>query len=251
MRYLTLAIVTGVSLASAASHAWAQGAWPEHRLVFGVSGGVQAGDNDSTYRVTFPVYDEDGELVVNQGVKGGGLLDVGAIYRIAGSFGAGVAFTSMGSSDDARFVGSVPHPLFFDRPRPIDGSEADLDRDEKVVHLQAVWMVPLGERLSVALAGGPSFFNVNQELVRGVAFAENPPDFTTVTLESVDVTDASGWGYGFNFSADATYVVSGNLGVGLLLRYTRGSVDLDLVEGETVEVDAGGFQIAGGIRVRF
>lgn len=250
MRNLVV-IVAGLFVLLLASDARAQRALSESRLMFGVSGGAQVGGHDETYRSTFPVYDEAGEVAVSQNVGDGAILDVGAMFRVKGRLGVGIAYTALQSSGDADLVGSVPHPLFYDRPRGFSSTVTELDRDEKAVHLQAVWLLPFGDRMEIALAGGPSFFNVNQELVRGVTFTENPPDYSTVTIESVDVADSSGWGVGFNIGADVTYAFTDNLGAGVLLRYARGSVDLDLSEGETAELEPGGFQIAAGLRLRF
>ena len=65
-----------------------------------------------------------------------------------------------------------------------------------------------------------------------------------------DVTPAidsqSGTGFGLNLSADTTYMLSSQLGVGVLLRYTWASVGLD-----SDDMTAGGFQIGGGVRYRF
>ena len=58
-------------------------------------------------------------------------------------------------------------------------------------------------------------------------------------------------GLGFNIGADMTYSIHQNIGAGLLLRYTYGSIGFDLGNGETSDIKVGGFQIAVGARVRF
>jgi len=47
---------------------------------------------------------------------------------------------------------------------------------------------------------------------------------------------------------DVTYLVTPRYGAGVLLRYTRGSID---IEGATDSLAVGGFQIGAGLRVRF
>jgi hypothetical protein len=47
---------------------------------------------------------------------------------------------------------------------------------------------------------------------------------------------------------DVTYLVTPRYGAGVLLRYTRGSVD---IEGANDSLTVGGFQIGAGLRVRF
>jgi hypothetical protein len=57
---------------------------------------------------------------------------------------------------------------------------------------------------------------------------------------------------GFNFTADATYMVTKMIGAGVLIRYAHASPSLDVPNTSTpIEVTAGGFQIGGGVRVRF
>ncbi len=41
------------------------------------------------------------------------------------------------------------------------------------------------------------------------------------------------------------------IGAGVLLRYAAGSADFATASGSAVSLDAGGFQFAGGLRVRF
>jgi hypothetical protein len=45
--------------------------------------------------------------------------------------------------------------------------------------------------------------------------------------------------------------VTPRYGVGIFFRYSGASVDMPLVGGGTVTVDAGGVQLGGGLRVRF
>jgi len=51
-----------------------------------------------------------------------------------------------------------------------------------------------------------------------------------------------------NFGVDVTYLLKKNYGVGAILRYTWGSVDLD---GASDSLTVGGFQLGFGGRYRF
>ncbi|HZB25950.1 MAG TPA: hypothetical protein VE379_07450, partial [Vicinamibacterales bacterium] len=53
---------------------------------------------------------------------------------------------------------------------------------------------------------------------------------------------------GVHFGVDATYLVTPRIGAGVLVRYSVGSADL---EGATDSLTVGGFQIGGGVRLRF
>jgi hypothetical protein len=62
------------------------------------------------------------------------------------------------------------------------------------------------------------------------------------------VDDAKKTTVGINLGVDVTYLVTKRFGVGGLARYTWGSADLD---GAADKLTVGGFQIGGGLRVRF
>ena len=141
---------------------------------------------------------------------------------------------------DATGTASIPDPLVFDRHTvvPIQGS--NLKRSEVGFHAQAVWFLPLARKLDVAVAVGPSMFQVSQDFLSGSA-AEGA---TTVTY---GVDRQSGLGFGVNASVDTTYLITPRYGAGLLIRYTWGKVGL----GATDDVTVGGFQAGGGLRIRF
>jgi hypothetical protein len=98
---------------------------------------------------------------------------------------------------------------------------------------------------------GPSFFTVEQGFVRGITFSENPPDFTSVTIDTVDAVAIKESGVGFNVGANMTYAITRLIGASVMLRYSRGSLTFNLAEGQTADLDAGGFQFGAGIGVRF
>lgn len=83
---------------------------------------------------------------------------------------------------------------------------------------------------------------MKQDLPGALNISEPGP---TVT---VDVTQISKTTVGLNVGVDVTYLVTKKIGVGGLARYTRGSADLD---GATEKLTVGGFQIGGGLRIRF
>lgn len=222
------------------------------RLLVSVNGGGQAGSQDIEARFSAPLYDETRETAVAQGISGGGLFDISAAMRLRGEFGVGLAFTRMGSSGSAALAGTVPHPLVGGgSPRPFTALASGLDHSQRAVHFQAVWFVPFTERIDFAFAAGPSFLSVQQEFARGVAFQEVPPGFDSIVVTSVERERRRRSGAGFNISGDATYTITQMIGAGVLLRYTRGGVDFDLGDGARVDIDAGNFQAAIGLRLRF
>lgn len=247
-------VILGVCamLALTAGDADAQWTQPlDGRLTVSVNGGGQAGSTDVARTTTFPLYEEVAQLESSQTVNAGGVFDIGAAYRVGPNWGVGFAYSASGGSGDATLGGSLPHPLFFSQPRPFGTTITGLDTRERAVHLQAVLFVPFIEDIDFTFAAGPSFFTAEQGFVRGVSFSEVPPGLTTVNIDAVDVANLRQSATGFNISGDVTYSIRETIGAGLLLRYTRATVDMELVPGSTLEVRPGGFQVLVGARLRF
>jgi hypothetical protein len=173
------------------------------------------------------------------------------VPQVHKNFGIGFAYSFLSSSGDARISGSLPHPEGFNPPRQFTAEASDLSHSQHAFHFQAVWYVPFTDKVDFAIFGGPSIFSVKQDLVRGVFFTDVPPDFNTVTIDAVDVVSLKETGFGLNFGADMTYALTNNIGAGVMMRYTYGGLDFQLSDEQTAELNAGGFQIAGGLRVTF
>jgi hypothetical protein len=114
-------------------------------------------------------------------------------------------------------------------------------------------MVPLNPKFDVFIYGGPSFYQVTQELVTNISFAEQGPPFTTVTvLPQIERQKDNATGY--NFGVDGTYFLytadQWRLGVGGFLRFTGATARFN-AGGTEIETDAGGVQFAFGGRFRF
>jgi hypothetical protein len=57
---------------------------------------------------------------------------------------------------------------------------------------------------------------------------------------------------GFNLGVDGRYMFTRNIGAGAMLRFTHAGVSLTSpTGGDDIKVDAGGFEIAAGLRFRF
>lgn len=225
-----------------APKAHAQMTWTDKGFL-NVTVGGQAGSHDLATAESFGIYDETATVTSTQKVKSGGLFDVSAGYKVWRNLAAGIGFSHVGSKADAAIRATIPDPVFFDRLRSVDSSAPGLKHSENVVHLMGVWMVPVTDKIDVGVSAGPSIFRVKQDLPTQVSIAEPGPTVTGVTVTSVKETTV-----GINLGVDVTYLVTKRWGVGGLARYTRGSVDL---AGASDSLTVGGFQIGGGLRVRF
>jgi opacity protein-like surface antigen len=235
-------LVCAALCAAFAPAAQAQTTWTDQGFV-NVSAAIQGGSSTLATATTFDIYNEAGTIQTSQEIDGGGVFDIGAGYKIRRNLAVGVAYSRGSSSTDALFTASVPDPLFFDRPRPVSASVADLNHTEHAIHLMAVWVMPVTAAIDVAFSAGPTIFNVSQEMPGSLTVSEPGP-----TVEDIDVISESETAVGINLGVDVTYMLTPRFGVGGLARYTRGSVD---IEGADDSLTVGGFQVGAGLRIRF
>ncbi len=239
MKAVVLCLALG---AVVAPNAQAQMTWTDQGFV-NVTGGAQAGTHALDTSTSFDLYGEKAAVASGQQVKGGGFFDVTAGYKVWRNLAAAIGYSHAGSSSDATITASIPDPRFFDRPRSVTASATGLKHSENVVNLMAVWMVPVTDKVDVGVSAGPSIFSVTQGLPTNVSIVEPGPTVSSVATSDVKKTTA-----GFNAGVDVTYLVTKRVGVGGLARYTWGSADLS---GASAKLTVGGFQIGGGLRLRF
>jgi hypothetical protein len=143
----------------------------------------------------------------------------------------------------------IPHPFVFNRLRTVDG-DAELDRTETGVHLQAIWTRPVFRRWQGSVSAGPSWIHVGQDLVQDVTVTQTYP-YDTATFGSAVVARRSGTHAGFNLSAAADYEATRRMAVRISLAFTHANVSLATADSHTVSVSAGGARLGGGVLFRF
>ena len=217
-----------------------------------ISGGGQFSDTEFKVAQSVPKFDEVAQFETDHTSGSGGLLDVAGGVRIAGNLGVGVGFSVLGNQNDVSGTGTVPNPLFFDRPRDVTFEETGLEHREVGIHFSAVYVIPVSDRFLVSVFGGPTLFRLRQDLVSDVVLGPetDAPFFDMVDVASVSTTSVSATSFGGHIGFDGTFLLNDQLGVGGFFRCAAGSVDLPT--GDTlVSVDAGGLQIGGGLRLFF
>ena len=255
MNELTRVLVLGlVVLMGVASSAQAQPS--EHRFFTSIDGGYQSGEQQFQDRlVTADIYGEDQIADTDYTVdRSAGLFRANVTARLQQSLGFGFGFTRSVSSGTADLTVAVPHPLFVNRPRMVATELMALGHRENMYHFQAVWFVPLDDRLQLQLFAGPSVMRVEQALVMGVTAVDEPPftlgSLAQVTLANVAVEEMAETGVGFNVGLDFAYMLADNYGAGGFIQYAGGSIDFATGTGAS-SVTVGGFQAGGGLRFRF
>ena len=115
------------------------------------------------------------------------------------AFGAGVSLFSR--QDELQVTAQLPHPFHFDQPRRITGTAQGLTREETAVHVQAMWVAPVGQRVEIAVFGGPSFVSVTQDMATGITFTQVYP-YDTAAFTGIQRRMLSASAIGFNVGAD-------------------------------------------------
>ena len=174
-------------------------------------------------------------------------LEVGGGVRVWRNVGIGVDVSYVTKAANGSIDAQVPHPLAFGKPRAVSGV-AELARNETVVNVQVLWMVPLpiDRHWQVAIEGGPSWVSVNQDVVEDVTITQAYP-YDTAAYTGVVTQRSSQSGIGFNAGIDGTYLYTRHVGVGASAVFTRAHVPI----GASASSDAGGLHLAAGLRLRF
>jgi len=260
-RAVALAVGLVAGLVGGANDATAQPA-PTDRFVVSLNAGWRPASRTFASTSVFTVFSEEGSFQADYPIDGGGIVDGGVSARLWRNLAVGLDVSSYRSVNPALITSVLPHPFFFDLARTTTGVAAGLERQELGVHVRALWVMQLADWLVVSVSGGPSLIHAQQDIVSSVEHTESQFPFDEVIFSGQTVSHNSANNLGLNSGIDIDafvlhklpflnrYEVMEHIGVGLLIRYVRGSVNLEVGDG-LVEVDLGGLQLTTGVRFRF
>lgn len=217
--------------------------WTDRGFV-SVNGGAQVGSHDLSSTQSFPLFDETATVTSSQSIGSGGLFDISAGYRVWHNIAASIGFTHSGSKADLNVNGSIPDPAFYDQPHPFTSTLSGAKHSENVINLDAVWMLPVTDKIDVGFSAGPSIFSVKQDVAASLSGANTVPSASSESKTTG----------GLNIGIDVTYLLGKmpglgkDWGVGGLARYTWGSAKFG---NSSDKLTVGGFQIGAGARLRF
>jgi hypothetical protein len=240
---LSLAAVSGAATDTPAAEEKA----PRFRLV--VSGVFAPVATEYEEDRDFELFAEQGSL--NAAYEAGGApgVDAGLQFNFSRKIGvlASVALTSR--KTDVSIQANLPHPLYLGRPRQVEASQSDLSHKETAAHLALAYTGGSG-KVEYTLFAGPSFYQVDAELVNELQALEQYP-FDAVTITGVTTSKEKESAVGFHVGGRLDYLVSRSVGLGLLARYGTAKVTLAPTEAGDVEITAGGLEVGLGVRFRF
>jgi hypothetical protein len=221
------------------------------RTFIAINGGYQADDHTFSETRQQPLYGEELSWTSDYGVERGAQYEGTVGGYAANGFGGAVTYSFyQDNNSTAAVAASVPHPFFFNQLRDIDGQSASLRHREQVIHLTALYGIPIGSNLDVVVGGGPSFFIVNRTFVDSVTYNETYP-FDTATFASTTTREVEENQAGFHVGADVSWYFTDNVGVGGVVRFSRATLKFPGAgTDETISTDLGGVQAGVGLRVR-
>lgn len=237
-------------------------AQPRTRLMqvgyLNLNAGYQAAEHSLSQRLSLPLYDETAALDVRHVSSADMALDAAVGLRMWRSLAVGLGVTHYRTRNDVEVTGTLPHPLFYDRPREATHHPDGFDRTEIGVHLQAAWTISMADRIDVALSAGPSLFLAELDRVSAIDAREvgRPYDDVQADYGRASVRKQVP---GVNVGVDLTYHLIRRLepgtlfwtaGVGVFVRWTMGTASLDEF-GPDQTIETGGLQGGAGLRFRF
>jgi hypothetical protein len=98
--------------------------------------------------------------------------------------------------------------------------------------------------------GGPSFFQVKQDIVNDFTYTDSYP-FDTASFTSGVTSSVSESTLGFNVGGDLSYFFTPQLGVGATVQLVGADVEMPSAGSGTIDASAGKFQAGAGLRLRF
>lgn len=239
-----LLVMTSVGITPAAAQSYSQ-----RRIEISGNAGAQTGASTFTQSHSFTFNGETETLTVDHDVKTALGFNVGAAVRLVPQFWVGAQYAMAEMKPSASITAVIPHPLVFNASRTVDGSTDNVVHNEQNVHVDLMYALPV-RAVDVRVMGGPTFFNLKQDLVSRVTINETYP-FDTATFASATTKRLSKSAVGFNAGVDISRALSSQVGIGALIRYSRGDVKFDDNDIGPQTVKAGGVEAGGGVRIRF
>ena len=235
----------------------------DSRFVISGDVGIQTTVNTRIDRVNFDLFAETGRFVATQDLGPGTVFDTGFSVRLWQRFGVGLIFSYVETVSAAAIDAEVPHPFFFEFPRPASVLVADLKHRERVVHLQGQYWMPLGDRLLLMIFMGPTRFRATQDLVAEITTAERGFPFDEVDIVAYASEKVTTSGLGYNVGFDLAFFglrqleflerfeILDRVGVGFMLRFSRAAPSVWFKRQFQPALELGGMHAVGGLRLAF
>ena len=171
-------------------------------------------------------------------------------FRIGGNLALGLGLSRYSGDGEAAVSAQVPHPFFYNQPRSVSGTAANLYREEALVAIELSWRLKIGHITDLMLFAGPAYFSTYQDMVTQPRYTESYP-YDTATFAGADTTRVHKNGVGFTAGLDLSFMFNPHLGLGAMGRYSHGTTSFSPAAGSATDVTLGGAQGTIGLRIRY
>ena len=234
---------------AAAAPAEAQAEHPPGRVRVWMHGGFVPGARDFTGTQTFTEFAEQGRIDAQYHQDAGPIFELGLGVGLRRRLGLSAAGSFGRRDGTGSFSAMLPHPLYFGAFRPASGSFGGASQREKALHLDLA-LRGGSARLQWSAFAGPSLIAVRVELVQRVEYTQAYP-FDTVTVTGTPLAATSDHALGFNLGAGLDWRLARHAAIGTQVRFSHATVSLQPTSADRVEIEAGGVQVTGGLRLDF
>lgn len=194
-------------------------------------------------------YAEAGQLEARHEAGAGLGFELEAELRLARRLALRGAWGRLERDVEGSFDAQLPHPLYFDQPRAASGSFEGGRYRESAAHVSLAWRGGAGA-WSYRVFAGASFFQVKADVVGGVDYTQEYP-YDTVQVTGTRLVEAEDSPIGAHAGASVAYALGSHVGLVLRVRYGRATATLPVGDAGTVELEAGGAELALGLRLAF
>ena len=234
---------------AAAPPADAQTADPPARVRIWVHVGFVPGASNFTGTQTFTEFAEQGRIDAQYHQDAGPAFEIGMGLRLSRRLGLAAAGSFGRRDGTGSFTATLPHPLYFGAFRPASGDFRGSSQRETAVHLDLA-LLGGSARLKWSAFAVPSRIDVRAELVQRFDYTQAYP-FDTVTVTGTPFATTRGHAFGFNVGAGLDWQVARHVAIGTQVRFSRATVSLEPTAEDRADIDAGGVQVTGGLRLDF
>jgi len=211
---------------------------------------------------TVPYRQETATFRTQTDVGVGPVFDVygGVLFKGLVGFSVGIS-NYVDENAQGRITTSIPHPTRFNNPATDTSDPDELKRTEQAFHVDFVVAPLKSSKAFLLLFAGPSRVTVKQKLISDLDLTEF---FNVLTLvHSINITDltivdSDTTALGFNVGVSASYMFTGNVGIGGTVRFTSATTDMrDPLQSReqdrdvTQRVKVGGASALFGLTLRF
>jgi hypothetical protein len=226
-----------------------------------VNFGVPAAEDTFRMQGSDIRFGERATFGIDYSLPTGAAFDFGGGFMIIPMLGVGINFSGTAHEDQAELSARIPHPIIANaHATGVAPTDVKLGRTEGGVNIQAMFVPLQTGRLRVRVFGGPTYFRVKQDVVDTIQYFQVwtlLPTTNNVDVTSFDGEEIEEQGWGFHAGGDVSMFFNRIIGIGSFARFSRANIDLPntiaitSVDADTVRIKAGGFQVGGGLRLRF